>query len=351
MTSKHRDATVHRAFTLVELLVVIAIIGILVALLIPAVQAARESARRISCANHLKQVALATIQYSSVNKDRLPHIRMFQRGGQPSRFPNGRCDILSGQTIGRRVSILPFLEQQDIYDQVNFERGMSTEENRRIGSNVMPVYQCPSTPGYPRTVRLWNPEGKQYRAPFDPPIHVGSRDYWGPYRPMAMGEDRWGLPAWIGVRSLLGDSPSEARSKLSQEHRCYAEVWQRPPSLKWVTDGLSKTTLVIERVWWPNEVFPQMKRGWYSADEDPQGSSTFVRDIGRSWAHAHQDSANGTGYPINVTNRPGGRFAFHNGGVNNAMLDGSVRFLAAATALPVLKAMDARSDGANMVAP
>jgi prepilin-type N-terminal cleavage/methylation domain-containing protein len=101
----------RRGFTLVELLVVIAIIGILVALLLPAVQAAREAARRMECSNHLKQLGLGLHNYHDINK-RFP----------PGSFPQY---IVSGQWINYgtggswHISILPFMEQQTIYELIN----------------------------------------------------------------------------------------------------------------------------------------------------------------------------------------------------------------------------------------
>src|SRR5213595_3323169 len=91
-----------QAFTLVELLVVIAIIGVLVALLLPAVQAARESARRSQCNNHLKQVTLAMHNYADTYK---------------AAFPVGEYSCCWGTWL---VALLPYIEQQNLYDQYQF---------------------------------------------------------------------------------------------------------------------------------------------------------------------------------------------------------------------------------------
>src|SRR5262245_35403008 len=100
----------RRGFTLVELLVVIAIIGILIALLLPAVQAARESARRTQCSNHLKQLALSMSTHHDQHK-------MFPSGGWGWRW-TGDPDRGHGkrQPGGWGYQILPFIEQQAIYD-------------------------------------------------------------------------------------------------------------------------------------------------------------------------------------------------------------------------------------------
>src|SRR6478672_5771414 len=101
-----------RGFTLVELLVVIAIIGVLVALLLPAVQAAREAARRMQCSNHLKQIGLALQNYHDVFNS-LPF-------GARARFVNTTKNNPAGQNWGPSwlVSILPFAEQKPLSDLI-----------------------------------------------------------------------------------------------------------------------------------------------------------------------------------------------------------------------------------------
>jgi prepilin-type N-terminal cleavage/methylation domain-containing protein len=98
----------RRGFTLVELLVVIAIIGVLVALLLPAVQAAREAARRTQCSNALRQFGLALHQYADTNKVFPP-----RRGGTSAASPNGNASRLSAF-----VPLLPYIEQKPLFDQI-----------------------------------------------------------------------------------------------------------------------------------------------------------------------------------------------------------------------------------------
>ena len=116
-------------FTLVELLVVIAIIGILIALLLPAVQSAREAARRMQCSKNLKQMGLALHNYACVWKETFPA------------GANGHCKhALFSQ-------ILPYLEMQPLYDQLDFEGStLSSAVNEELKHTVVPTYICPSWP-------------------------------------------------------------------------------------------------------------------------------------------------------------------------------------------------------------
>ncbi|WP_345684034.1 DUF1559 domain-containing protein [Novipirellula caenicola] len=123
------------AFTLVELLVVIAIIGVLVGLLLPAVQAAREAARRMQCSNHLKQIALACHNYQSAFR----------------KFPPSAIVDLSVTSTGNNGSwgvhgrILPYLEQGNVYDSVDLS--LAWDNQLSIDGLKIPTYACPSDPG------------------------------------------------------------------------------------------------------------------------------------------------------------------------------------------------------------
>jgi prepilin-type N-terminal cleavage/methylation domain-containing protein len=124
----------RRAFTLVELLVVIAIIGVLAALLLPAIQMGREAARRTTCANHFRQVGLAAIHFHDARRE----------------FPIGCTDrrTLSnpaGRQLGWLVLILPFLEEGATRTDFKFAQAFDSADNKPISSRPVVIYLCPST--------------------------------------------------------------------------------------------------------------------------------------------------------------------------------------------------------------
>ena len=122
-------------FTLVELLVVIAIIGILIAILLPAVQAAREAARRMQCSNNLKQIVLATHNYESTFK-RIPASTIIDHDN-PIDGNNGSWGV-----HGR---ILPFMEQTNLGELINLN--VAWDSQMAIDGYVIPAFQCPNDPG------------------------------------------------------------------------------------------------------------------------------------------------------------------------------------------------------------
>jgi prepilin-type N-terminal cleavage/methylation domain-containing protein/prepilin-type processing-associated H-X9-DG protein len=122
------------AFTLIELLVVIAIIAVLIGLLLPAVQAGREAARRIHCTNNLKQLALALQNYADVN------------GVLPMGVMASNCEYIPGLcgSHGIFVAMLPQLEQQPLFNSVNFDRNLYLAPNSTIFGTGVKTLWCPS---------------------------------------------------------------------------------------------------------------------------------------------------------------------------------------------------------------
>lgn len=125
----------RRGFTLVELLVVIAIIGILVALLLPAVQAAREAARRMQCVNHLSQVGLALQNYEMA-------FRVYPPGSVNDEGPIR--NVPEGYHHNWISQILPYIEEQNTYEHIDFKVGVYEEANQEVREINIDVLTCPS---------------------------------------------------------------------------------------------------------------------------------------------------------------------------------------------------------------
>ena len=135
----------QNGFTLVELLVVIAIIGILIALLLPAVQAAREAARRITCANHVKQISLALQNYVAA-RNVLPPGCIVDANWSTSYYYDP-YDVIQESQHGRQgtswmLQILPYIEQQDIFDRWNFATNVLG--NKPLANTDIAAFYCPS---------------------------------------------------------------------------------------------------------------------------------------------------------------------------------------------------------------
>lgn len=175
------------AFTLIELLVVIAIIGVLVGLLLPAVQSARAAARRMQCSNHMRQMGLAVANYHSAFK-KLPLAWWLET--PPTRSFNGKV---------WGISILPFIEEQALFEQYDHSRLPVNEfspRNVALVQTPVSTYLCPSSPG--------NPESRRYDFN-EARFRVGGFN--GLAKPSL---DRSRVPA-DGVRGLNGRSVHRCR--------------------------------------------------------------------------------------------------------------------------------------------
>src|SRR5271154_6462954 len=127
-------------FTLIELLVVIAIIGILVGLLVPAVQKVREASSIAQCKNNLKQIGLALHSYHDTNK-------VFPPGYiDGNKDPASTPDNDVGPGWGWATFLLPDLEQDNLYRQIDFTQGVGIGVNAQVSQTPLTIYQCPSDP-------------------------------------------------------------------------------------------------------------------------------------------------------------------------------------------------------------
>jgi prepilin-type N-terminal cleavage/methylation domain-containing protein len=159
-------ATSRNGFTLVELLVVIAIIAILMALLVPAVQRVRDAAARSQCANNVKQLCIAFLNYHSEKKS----------------FPTARN---SSPQYGHIVKLLPYIEQVSLYQSFSATAsgGFADAVNQPVANTRIPIVQCPSNPSYqPIQLRKSSSTGKSYGAaytnPDGSPMTGWPSDYW-----------------------------------------------------------------------------------------------------------------------------------------------------------------------------
>jgi prepilin-type N-terminal cleavage/methylation domain-containing protein/prepilin-type processing-associated H-X9-DG protein len=159
MTDYKRAQT---GFTLVELLVVIAVIGILISLLLPAVQAAREAARRAQCANHLRQIALAFHHYH----DTFQHLPMASLWPTPQQ---------AGRFYSPFTAVLPFVEQSPLRDLYDDRLPFDATVNQQVGAQRIQVYLCPSMT-LPRQVP--NPTCGEWMAPASYMASTGSQSAW-----------------------------------------------------------------------------------------------------------------------------------------------------------------------------
>jgi len=229
-----------KGFTLVELLVVVTIIGILVALLLPAVQAAREAARRTQCQNHLKQIGLAVQQH----EERYGHYPTGGWGylwvGDPDRGVDHQ------QPGGWIYNILPFVEQEALH---RLGAGKSAAEKRAAAAKVtqtsLPLFNCPSRRPAEPYPAIWNGGYNAYNADKVPKHarsdyavnagHNGPLNHAGPPN-LAAGDTTWNWPSWISATTGICYLRSELKQSL-------------------VFDGTSNTYLVGEKYLMPENYY------------------------------------------------------------------------------------------------
>ena len=299
---------IQKAFTLVELLVVIAIIGILIALLLPAVQAAREAARRMSCANNLRNLGTGFHVHQSTHN-------FFPSDGWGSGW-TGDPDMGFGHTQpgAWTFSVLPFIEQGDVWGMGALDKSWPIPESKKdaIGQRdqiAIPIYYCPSrraAEAYP-----WDGSGRIINA--NHPNAIVRNDYVGisGYLP----DNSFSRPS--GVTYLNHEAaPWDNLDKFNGMVFFRGEIRPRD-----VTDGLSSTYMVAEK--WVNKRYYTVGGADWGDDEGCYSSGDTSRttyrlplaDDDRSDAEMHADLS---------YDRLG---SAHPSGCNAMMGDGAVKFI------------------------
>jgi len=299
-------------YTLVELLVAILIIAILIALLLPAVQAVREATRRTSCLNNLKQIGLALASYSERNKGHWPSNcgPCFDDSLQPC-----KADSLewawSPLAHTWRSAILPDLEQQTLFGQLDFARSPLAAKNRSVLETLLPVYQCPSVAGGRRRVAELGTGAALLVG-----INAGAVDY--------QASMIASLPPDTAAGAFFGPGRLQPTPQ-----RVYLNMLRSPPLIREVEDGLSNTLLVGEFADQPN-VHSEEEQGRFAGFQH-----------GVAWATSGSSHANHGS--VNKTND--GLYAFHRSGAHGLFADGSVHLISTGADPAVVKALVSRAGG------
>ncbi|MBC7352007.1 MAG: DUF1559 domain-containing protein [Thermogutta sp.] len=308
---------VRSAFTLVELLVVIAIIGILIALLLPAVQAAREAARRSQCTNNMKQVALGIHNYHDTYKV----------------FPALGVRTCRGRYYAWSMMILPYIEEKPLYDAI-----MSQAKSPAMLPE--PWTTDPNHPTWGPFVRdWWRKDIPAYTCPSDQPI-----------------PNRAESPARLNYKACVGDDYHQNHFRPDQNYRQNRGIFQceRWIGTEYVTDGTSNTVMLGEMVagGYPDDVLggvALLMQSWNPAAclarIDPTNPKKITPPVradfrptgGRAWdgrpyfcGFATMVAPNGPSChwgSVDGNEHMGTASSYHPGGVNVAMADGAVRFI------------------------
>ncbi|QDV39148.1 DUF1559 family PulG-like putative transporter [Tautonia plasticadhaerens] len=290
-----------RGFTLIELLVVIAIIGVLIALLLPAVQSAREAARRAQCTNNLKQIGLALHNYHDTW----------------GRFPMGSVQVATPNGAYRRpflASLLPFLEQRNLFESYNYDLSFQRVENETTRASIVSVFSCPSDEQQVFT----NNGGSVDDVKGSYGVNWGQDTYGNQVLPAPFGlnygatfaEIRDGTTQTFLIAELIQapHPPGQPVSVIDRRGR----IWSDQPSSHQISTRLG----------------PNSPAGDYGACWDrPDIGAPCIRNVGQGQAH-------------HIASR-----GQHPGGVNLLLADGSVRFIKDAIDLATWRALSSRAGG------
>lgn len=300
------------AFTLVELLVTIAIMGVMTALLLPAVQSAREASRRTVCMNHLKQLSLATLNYAETH-GALPRMWLSYRRAPWDNF-------------SWRAELLPFMEEQALHDALDLQQTPISSVNRVSVAQHVATLQCPSAPNAPRQIRELGVDGMMQSN-----LSVGAHDFVAVFQVLSRSMHR-SYPyrgIWNGHRELkFAEIPSINTVPMDE-----TSAWQRskPSKLRSAKDGRSKTVLLVEQAGKPAGHGSHANAN----EHEPSEGAWATCDYGTFFANG-----------VNTHNYYD-PFGFH-GGALAAMCDGAVVLLPESIPPEILVAIFSR-DGNEIV--
>lgn len=320
--SPPRRPHVRLAFTLIELLVVIAILGVLIALLLPAVQETRAAAVRAQCANNLKQIGLALHSFHEVKK-RFPmgtSLKGYPDGTPPANIPASALN--SGPyRPGVFAALLPYLEHLQLYQQLAMDAAIDEEPNRTAGQTDVRVFQCPAAP---------HPYGLR-KAPHSTPLADRTLE-------LAVS-DYNGLN---GVARLYGAAPSSGQL---QDHGGFAErIALRIVDFR---DGTSQTIDVVETIDFGRGVWihgrPHYNQAAYAINSlcGYNNAANSVYPDGSNLPTSNRGPGKGVAGTWGISSG-------HRAGANVLFVDGSVRFLTNELSPQTLTALATR-DGEEII--
>jgi prepilin-type N-terminal cleavage/methylation domain-containing protein/prepilin-type processing-associated H-X9-DG protein len=325
----YRKDPYRSGFTLIELLVVISIIAVLIALLLPAVQAAREAARRIQCTNNLKQLGLALANYESAINAYPPSFIGDPRASGTAygvTYPDDNVNTLPGFAWG--TLLLPYAEQSPVYSSFNTNLPCWAPDNTTGAMTKLAMFLCPSATGGDGPFSLHrytngNSGGPNDGGEYPVPIlfarshyvtNAGINQPWGRTKAYSYNFDQAEPIPGAGAHVINGPFYRNSRTKVAD-----------------VTDGLSntvflgeKTSSLCDSTWVgvvPYACTPPRPR-WPS---DPNSGGNLVG------SHSGPDVRDHPNVIIHAPNHPFGHtdemMAEHPGGANVLLGDGSVRFI------------------------
>jgi prepilin-type N-terminal cleavage/methylation domain-containing protein len=340
--------SVRWAFTLIELLVVVAIIGILISLLLPAVQKVRESANRAKCSNNLRQIGLALHNYHDANGS-FPTVFKLLPGDDPT-VP------FKAATYGASVFvlILPYLEQDNVYRQIDTTKGALSTDNMPPAnpaySTALPVFLCPSSP-YSSPTADYAQELERSFGNFNVQVHYP--------------------PGLIFGRTDYAPDAGMSADVVGIDIKSDASIIVQPPApasrITDILDGSSNTIMLVEDAgrpaWYSNKglVTSGPAIGTYEAGPNgpaPQGGGAWADPLNYIATNGADPSGTGIaagGGFLGIPEAPWSCalmcsndseiFAFHVGGTNVVMGDGSVLFLKAGLSMTQMAALLSKAGG------